>query len=78
MRFTRNPLQHNGLRGTWWGAILKGNIAIEFLKFEVKDEDLQMIDFYKWLPSDTNVTTEEIYKTVGHNNILDMLAKKYE
>lgn len=41
-------------------------------------EDLQMIDFYKCLPSDTNVTTEEIYKTVEHNNILDMLAKKYE
>ena len=41
-------------------------------------EDLQAIDFYKCLPSDTNVTTEEIYKTVEHNNILDMLAKKYE
>lgn len=43
----RNPLRHNGLRDALGNTILKGNITIVFLKFEVKDEDLQMIAITK-------------------------------
>ena len=34
--------------------------------------------FYKCLPYNKNVETEEIYETVIKNNILERLAKRYE
>lgn len=42
------------------------------------NETIKMIDFFKCLPYNKSVETEEIYETVIKNNILERLAKRYE